>query len=113
MESLGVPGFLALVFLHVPLGASYVGALRADGGLTRSDIAKGGRLHRGLRGHQRGGANLAGKDKDNPHALTRLRWAARRPDCLNGRVDFAEQELCRASDGLGACSVRAPWRPAN
>jgi hypothetical protein len=34
------PGFLASFFLHIPLGVTYIRALKAAEGLTRGDVTK-------------------------------------------------------------------------
>jgi hypothetical protein len=64
------PGFLASLFLHVPLGVSYIKALNADEGLTRSDIAKGVGYTVAFAIIGVAGPNLVGKDKNSPHAFS-------------------------------------------
>jgi hypothetical protein len=64
------PGFLASIFLHVPLGVSYIRALNADGGLPRADIAKGVAYTVAFAAVGVAGPNLVGKNRNNPHAFT-------------------------------------------
>lgn len=64
------PGFLASFFLHVPLGASYIAALKAERGLTRGDIAKGAAYTVAFAIVGVAGPNIVGKHKDSPYAFT-------------------------------------------
>lgn len=64
------PGFLASIFLHVPLGVSYIRALKADGGLSRADIAKGVAYAVAFAAVGVAGPNAVGKNRNNPHTFT-------------------------------------------
>jgi hypothetical protein len=64
------PGALTAALLHVPIGITYIRALRAQGGITRSDWAKsfavlGAFLVLGV-----AAPNLALKDKESPYEFS-------------------------------------------
>lgn len=65
------PGFLASIFLHVPLGIVYFGAVREEGGVTRADMAKGIAYTAAFAVIGVAGPNLVMNDKDSPYAFTR------------------------------------------
>lgn len=65
------PGFLASIFLHVPLGIVYFGAVREEGGVTRADMAKGIAYTAAFAAIGVAGPNLVMNDKDSPYAFTR------------------------------------------
>ncbi|HEY3684802.1 MAG TPA: hypothetical protein VGL93_17330 [Streptosporangiaceae bacterium] len=65
------PGFLASIFLHVPLGIVYFRAMNEEGGVTRSDMAKAIAYTIAFAAVGVAGPNLVMKDKDTPYAFTR------------------------------------------
>lgn len=65
------PGFLASIFLHVPLGIVYFGAMRTEGGVTRADMAKGIAYTAAFAVIGVAGPNLVMNDKNSPYAFTR------------------------------------------
>jgi hypothetical protein len=65
------PGFLASFFLHIPLGVSYIRALKAQQGLTRGDVAKGAPYTVAFAVVAVAGPNIVGHDKNSPHAFTK------------------------------------------
>lgn len=64
------PGFLASIFLHVPIGLAYLTALKARGGISRSDWRKGVAYTVAIAVLGVATPNLVGNDKHSPHAFT-------------------------------------------
>jgi hypothetical protein len=64
------PGFLASIFLHVPIGLAYLTALKARGGISRSDWRKGVAYTIAFAVLGVATPNLIGNDKHSPHAFT-------------------------------------------
>ncbi|MEV0624019.1 HXXEE domain-containing protein [Nonomuraea sp. NPDC050404] len=66
------PGFLASILLHLPLGIAYFRALKQEqGGVTRSDMAKGVAYAVGFAVVGVVGPNIGFYDKNSPYAFTR------------------------------------------
>jgi hypothetical protein len=65
------PGFLASIFLHVPLGIVYFRAMSEEGGVTRSDMAKGIAYAAAFAVVGIAGPNLVMNDRNSPYAFTR------------------------------------------
>lgn len=65
------PGFLASIFLHVPLGVVYFRAMSDEGGVTRSDMAKAIAYTVAFAAVGVAGPNLVMNDKNSPYAFTR------------------------------------------
>ena len=65
------PGFLASFFLHVPLGVTYFHALSKEGGVSRSDLAKGIAYTVAFIVVGMVSPNVVLYDKKSPHAFTR------------------------------------------
>jgi hypothetical protein len=65
------PGFLASFFLHIPIGITYIGALKATDGITRSDVAKGLAYTVVFATVAIGGPNILGRNKNSPYAFTK------------------------------------------
>lgn len=65
------PGFLASLFLHVPIGVGYIRALKAQEGLTSGDYAKGALYTVAFAAVAVAGPNIVGKNKSSPHAFTK------------------------------------------
>lgn len=64
------PGFLASIFLHVPIGLAYLTALRAQGGISPGDWRKGFAYTIAFAVLGVAMPNLIGNDRHNPHAFT-------------------------------------------
>jgi Protein of unknown function with HXXEE motif len=64
------PGFLASFFLHVPLGVTYIRALKAEQGLTRSDMVKGAVYGVAFAAVAVAGPNFLGRNKNSPNGFT-------------------------------------------
>jgi hypothetical protein len=60
------PGFLASLFLHVPIGVSYIRALQADKGLTRGDIVTGVAYTVVFAVVAVAGPTIVGRDRNSP-----------------------------------------------
>ena len=65
------PGFLASFFLHIPLGVTYIRALKAAEGLTRGDFAKSAAYTVAFVVIGVAGPNVVGKNKNTPYLWTR------------------------------------------
>ncbi|MGW4410358.1 HXXEE domain-containing protein [Nonomuraea sp. NPDC004702] len=63
------PGFLASIFLHVPLGLVYLRALKREG-ITGSDLRKGLAYTIAFAAIGVAGPNLVMHDKNSPHRFT-------------------------------------------
>jgi hypothetical protein len=61
---------LASIFLHVPIGLAYLTALKARGGISRSDWRKGVAYTIAFAVLGVATPNLIGNDKHSPHAFT-------------------------------------------
>jgi hypothetical protein len=64
------PGFLASIFLHVPIGLAYLTALRARGGISGSDWRKSVLYTVAFAVLGVAVPNLIGNDRHSPHAFT-------------------------------------------
>lgn len=64
------PGFLASVFLHVPVGVAYIKAVQADRPLTRAEWAAGIAYAVIIAAAGVAGPNFLMRDKNSPHAFT-------------------------------------------
>lgn len=64
------PGFLASIFLHVPIGLAYLTALKKQGPITRSDWRKSIAYDLAFAFLGVALPNLIGKDKHSPYAFT-------------------------------------------
>jgi hypothetical protein len=64
------PGFLASIFLHVPIGLAYLTALRVRGGISPSDWRKGVAYTIAFAVLGVAVPNLIGNDRHSPHAFT-------------------------------------------
>lgn len=64
------PGFLASIFLHVPIGLAYLTALKSQGPLSRSDWRKGIAYTVAFAALGVGAPNVIFKDKHSPHEFT-------------------------------------------
>ena len=65
------PGFLASFFLHIPLGVSYIRALDAEEGVSRSDVAKGVAYTLAFAVIAVAGPNIVGRNRNSPYAFTK------------------------------------------
>lgn len=65
------PGFLASILLHTPLGVAYFRALKQEGGVSRSDMAKGLAYTLAFTVAGVAGPNVVMHDKNSPFAFTR------------------------------------------
>jgi hypothetical protein len=65
------PGFLASILLHTPLGVAYFRALGEEGGVSRSDLAKGLAYMAAFALVGIVGPNVVLYDKNSPYAFTR------------------------------------------
>ena len=63
------PGFLASILLHVPIGTTYLRAVSAGGGLSRSDWVKGVAYTLAFTAVGVVGPNVVGSDKNSPYAF--------------------------------------------
>jgi hypothetical protein len=63
------PGFLASILLHVPIGTTYLRAVRAGGGLTRGDWVRGILYTLTFAAVGVAGPNIVGSDKNSPYAF--------------------------------------------
>jgi hypothetical protein len=64
------PGFLASIFLHVPIGLAYLTALKAQGRIERGEWVKSVVYTIAFAVFGVAMPNLIGNDKDSPHAFT-------------------------------------------
>jgi hypothetical protein len=64
------PGFLASIFLHVPIGVSYIRALNAQEGLSKGDYVKGAAYTVAFAVVAIAGPNVVGSDRNSPQAFT-------------------------------------------
>jgi Protein of unknown function with HXXEE motif len=64
------PGFLASVFLHVPIGLAYLTALKKQGTISRSDWRKGIGYTVAIAVFGLAMPNYVGRDKNSPYAFT-------------------------------------------
>lgn len=64
------PGFLASIFLHVPIGLSYLTALKSQGALTPSDWRKGIGYAIAFAALGVGAPNVIASHKDSPYAFS-------------------------------------------
>lgn len=67
------PGFLASFFLHIPLGVTYIRALKAAEGLTRGDFMKSAAYTVAFAVIGVAGPNVVGKNKNTPYCGPRNR----------------------------------------
>jgi hypothetical protein len=67
------PGFLASFFLHIPLGVTYIRALKAAEGLTRGDFTKSAAYTVAFAVIGVAGPNVVGKNKNTPYCGPRNR----------------------------------------
>jgi hypothetical protein len=65
------PGFLASFFLHIPIGVTYIRALKAEDGLSGGDIAKAAAYTVAFALVAVAGPNLVGRDHNSPYAFTK------------------------------------------
>ena len=65
------PGFLASFFLHIPIGVTYIRALKAEDGLSGGDIAKAAAYTVAFALVAVAGPNLVGRDRNSPYAFTK------------------------------------------
>ena len=64
------PGFLASIFLHVPIGLAYLTALKARGGISRSDWRKSVAYTIAFAVLGVATPNIIARDKHSPYAFT-------------------------------------------
>lgn len=64
------PGFLASIFLHVPIGLAYLRALKDQGPIDRSQRLKGIAYTVAFAALGVGAPNVLGRDRHSPHAFT-------------------------------------------
>jgi hypothetical protein len=64
------PGFLASILLHVPIGFTYIRALRSHGPVGRSTWLRSLAVTVTFAALGVAGPNFLGRDKDSPHAFT-------------------------------------------
>ena len=64
------PGFLASIFLHVPIGLAYLTALKTRRGISRSDWRKGVAYMIAFAVFGVATPNIIAHDKTSPHAFT-------------------------------------------
>jgi hypothetical protein len=57
--------------LHIPIGITYISALKATDGITRSDVAKGVAYTVVFAVVAIGGPNILGSNKNSPYAFTK------------------------------------------
>jgi hypothetical protein len=95
-------GFLASFFLHIPVGVTYIRALKAAEGLTRGDFTKSAAYTVAFAVIGVAGPNVAGKNKNTPYCGPRNR---RDRTMLN-------QPDARARCGEGAGSAMRSVTPA-
>ena len=69
-RSLYSPGFLASIFLHVPVGLSYLTALRMHGSIERGDWVKGAAYAFAFAVIGVGGPHALGDNRNSPYAFT-------------------------------------------
>ena len=65
------PGFLASFFLHIPLGVSYIRALKGPAGPDRWRPGQGAAYTVAFAVFAVAGPNIVGRDKNSPHAFTK------------------------------------------
>ncbi|HWS94660.1 MAG TPA: hypothetical protein VN306_19875, partial [Mycobacterium sp.] len=64
------PGFLASILLHVPIGFTYIRALRSHGPVGRSTWLRSLAVTVTFAALGVAGPNFLGRDKNSPHAFT-------------------------------------------
>jgi hypothetical protein len=106
------PGFLASFFLHIPLGVTYIRALKAAEGLTRGDFTKSAAYTVAFAVIGVAGPNVVGKNKNTPYCgprnrrdRTMLNQPDARARCGGGR------RQCDAVGHAGGktCHSVRPW----
>ena len=64
------PGFLASILLHVPIGFTYIRALRSQGKIGRATWLKSVAVTVFFAATGVAGPNILGRDRHSPHAFT-------------------------------------------
>ena len=70
------PGFLASILLHVPIGFTYIRALRTHGPISRGTWVKSVVVTVVFAALGVAGPNFLGRDKQSPHAFTKKQMGA-------------------------------------